>query len=156
MRIATRLLLLLLFLSPALNAQQLSTRLWKGVLHDSAGAPIRDAEIHLIGGHGELVAQTQADGSFQFANPPGSYQLSVVVAGVAHNAPASIDLTPDSLPAIITLDQQGTVTVTFPGLPGAPIVKTTGGEQLSSQTVSAIPLNKRDFSQLLLCSPPAP
>ena len=29
-------------------------------------------------------------------------------------------------------------------------MKTTGGEQLSSQTVSAIPLNKRDFSQLLL------
>ena len=40
--------------------------------------------------------------------------------------------------------------VTFPGLAGAPVVKTTGGEQLSSQTVSAIPLNKRDFSQLLL------
>ncbi len=50
----------------------------------------------------------------------------------------------------MTLDEKGTVTVTFPALAGAPIVKTTGGEQLSSQTVSAIPLNKRDFSQLLL------
>jgi hypothetical protein len=50
----------------------------------------------------------------------------------------------------VTIDEQGTVTVTFPGLPGAPVVKATGGEQLSSQTVSAIPLNKRDFSQLLL------
>jgi Carboxypeptidase regulatory-like domain len=151
MRIVARFLLLLLFLSPNLNAQQLTTRSWKGTLHDSAGASITGAEIHLIGGHGELVAQTQTDGSFQFTNPPpGSYQLTIVIAGAGHNATAPIALTPDSQPAIVTLDQQGTVTVTFQGLPGAPVVKTTGGEQLSSQTVSAIPLNKRDFSQLLL------
>ncbi len=151
MQTAARLLLVLLFLSPALNAQQLSARSWKGTLHDSTGAPINGAEIHLIGGHGEIVAQTQADGSFQFTNPPpASYQFAVVIAGVAHNAQAPVDLTSDSLPATVTIDQQGTVTVTFPGLSGAPIVKTTGGEQLSSQTVSAIPLNKRDFSQLLL------
>jgi hypothetical protein len=151
MQTAARLLLILLFLSPALNAQQLTTRIWTSVLHDASGAPIKGAEIHLIGGHGELVAQTQADGSFQFSNPPpGSYQLAVVIAGVAHNATAPVDLAPDSLPAVVTLDPKGTVIVTFPGLAGAPIVKTTGGEQLSSQTVSAIPLNKRDFSQLLL------
>jgi hypothetical protein len=150
MQIASRLLLLLLCLSPALDAQQLSARSWKGTLHDSSGAPIGGAEIHLIGGHGELVAQTQADGSFQFNNPPpASYQLAVVIAGVAHNATAPVELTPDFLPAVVDLDQQGTVTVTFQSLPAAPIVK-TGGEQLSSQTVSAIPLNKRDFSQLLL------
>ena len=143
-------LLLILLLSPALNAQQLTTRIWKSVLHDASGAPIQGAQIHLIGGHGELVAETGPDGSFQIPAPPGSYQLAVVIAGVAHNATAPIDLTADSPSAIITLDQQGTVTVTFPGLPGAPVLKTTGGEQLSSQTVSAIPLNKRDFSQLLL------
>ena len=151
MRIAARLLLILLFLSPVLDAQQLSARSWKGTLHDTTGAPIKGAEIHLIGGHGEMVAQTQADGSFQFPNPPpGSYQVTVVIAGVGHSYAQSLDLTPDSLPASVTIDEKGTVTVTFPGLPGAPIVKTTGGEQLSSQTVSAIPLNKRDFSQLLL------
>ena len=151
MRIAARLLLILLSLSPVLDAQQLSARSWKGTLHDTTGAPIKGAEIHLIGGHGEMVAQTQADGSFQFPNPPpGSYQVTVVIAGVGHSYAQLIDLTPDSLPASVTIDEKGTVTVTFPGLPGAPIVKTTGGEQLSSQTVSAIPLNKRDFSQLLL------
>ncbi len=53
------------------------------MLHDASGAPIKGAEIHLIGGHGEMVAETQADGSFQFANPPpGNYQLAVVIAGV--------------------------------------------------------------------------
>src|SRR5271170_3578936 len=151
MQIAARLLLIVLFLSPALNAQQLSARSWKGTLHDSAGTPISGAEIHLIGGHGELVAQTQADGSFQFTNPPpASYQFVVVIAGVGHNATAPVDLTPESPPANVTIDQQGAVTVTLQGLASAPIVKTTDGEQLSSQTVSAIPLNKRDFSQLLL------
>ena len=52
------------FFHHSLHSQQLSTRSWKGLLHDAAGAPIKDAEIHLIGGHGEMVAETQADGRF--------------------------------------------------------------------------------------------
>jgi hypothetical protein len=149
MRIAAR-LLILLSLASALDAQQLTTRAWKSVLQDAAGAPIQGAQIRLTGGSGDLVAQTAADGSFQIPAPPGTYQLAVVVDGTAHNCPAPIVLPAEPPQAVVTLDSQGAVTVTFQGLPGAPVVKTTGGEQLSSQTVSAIPLNKRDFSQLLL------
>ena len=61
-----------IFLSPLirLHSQQLSTRTWKGTLRNASGAPVKGAQIHLIGGHGEMVTETQADGSFQFANPP--------------------------------------------------------------------------------------
>jgi hypothetical protein len=155
MRNAARFLFLLLLISANLHAQQLSTRPFQGVLHDSSGTPIKGAEIHLIGGHGEIVAETQADGTFQFANPPSeNYQLTVVIAGIGHDYPNPVEIKPDSPPATVTIDQKGAVAVTFENQPPAPAasaaIKTTGGEQLSSQTVSAIPLNKRDFSQLLL------
>ncbi len=151
MRIGTRLLLFLLLLSFSLQGQELSTRTWKGTLHQAGGAPIKGAEVHLIGGHGEMVAETQGDGSFQFANPPaGSYQLAVVIEGVGHNYAKPIALGADLPAAAIALDNQGTVTVTFANEAVIPVTTQSGGEQLSSQTVSAIPLNKRDFSQLLL------
>ncbi len=118
------------------------------MLRDAVGAPIQAAQIRLVGGHGELVAATGAEGGFQFPNPaPGGYQLVVVVNGVAHNYAGALDLKPDTPQILVTLDKQGAVALAF-AAPAA--AKTTGGEQLSSQTVSAIPLNKRDFSQLLL------
>src|SRR5277367_5120166 len=151
MRIGTRLLLLVFLLSFSLQGQELSTRTWKGTLRRASGAPIKGAEVHLIGGHGEMVAETQADGSFQFANPPaGNYQITVVIDGVGHNYTKPLALQADLPSATVTLDNQATVAVTFANEAVIPVATKTGGEQLSSQTVSAIPLNKRDFSQLLL------
>jgi hypothetical protein len=148
MRKPAAFLILFLLLSLALQGQELSSHVWQGILRNPDGAPIQGAVIHLIGGHGELVANTTADGSFQFPNPPpGHYQLSVVVDGTGHTYAKPIELNPDSVPVLITLSQQGTVSVTFES---AVASAGTGGERLSSQTVSAIPLNKRDFSQLLL------
>ena len=61
MLIVPRFLLMLLFLTSSQHSQQLSTRSRKGVLQYAAGAPFKGAQIHLIGGHGEIVAKTQAD-----------------------------------------------------------------------------------------------
>jgi hypothetical protein len=39
-------------------------------------------EIHLIGGHGELVEHTGSDGGFLFPDvPPNNYQLTIVSHG---------------------------------------------------------------------------
>ena len=146
MRISARFFLVLIGLLSYLPAQQLATRSWRGVVRNSASAPLGGAQLHLTGGHGELVAVATSDGSFEFPSlPPGNYQLVVVVDGVGHNYALSLDLTNDPPPASVTLSNQGTISVTFQTAKA-----TTGGEQLSSETVSAIPLNKRDFSQLLL------
>ncbi|AXC13143.1 Oar protein [Acidisarcina polymorpha] len=116
------------------------------MLRTTGGTPIKAAAIHLTGGHGELVANTNADGAFEFpALPPGDYQLAVVIDQVSHSYPSSLALATELPPAIVSLSNQGTVAVTFEAAKAG-----TGGEQLSSETVSAIPLNKRDFSQLLL------
>ncbi len=140
----------LLFLTTLVQAQELTTRSWRGTLHNGTGAAVQGAEIHLIGGHGEVVETTAADGSFNFPNlPAGNYQLAVVIEGVSNSYATALDLQPNSQPGAITISLEGTVAVTFEK-PSSAGQKTGGGEQLSSQTVSAIPLNKRDFSQLLL------
>jgi hypothetical protein len=55
---------------------------WNGVLADAIGHPVRSAEIHLIGEHGELMSLTGGDGRFAFPEiPAGNYEVVVVLAG---------------------------------------------------------------------------
>ena len=140
-------LLLLLFLPSVLSSQELAPHVWRGRLHTDSGTPVQSATVRLIGEDGEQLAKTSEDGNFGFPDlVPGRYDLSVVVDGVSHPYAQALKLTSNSPLANVTLSNQGTVTVSF----FSEEVATTGGEHLSSQTVSAIPLNKRDFSQLLL------
>lgn len=142
-----RILLLVLVLPSPFNPQEQSTQYWRGVLHHAAGLPTRSATIRLSGKNGEFVSNASVDGSFQFADlVPGDYELNVVIDGSVHRCAEPLKLTMDSPPAVVNISLEGIVSVEFRSEEAAK----TGGEKLSSQTVSAIPLNKRDFSQLLL------
>ena len=61
-------------------------------------------------------------------------------------SPQAIDLATPQAPVLLTLTGQDTLSIR----PLASAQETTGGVDLSSQSVSQLPLNKRDFSQLLL------
>src|SRR6202035_4425109 len=76
----------------------------------------------------------------------GQYQLSVDANHnkIQYSAPINIAGTSETV--VITLSAQKSLSVASV----ADQRPTTGGEELSSQTVSVLPLNKRDFSQLLL------
>jgi carboxypeptidase family protein len=55
---------------------------WNGVLTDASGRPVRSANIHVVGGTGELVARTAANGSFGFSKlPSGDYEIIIVCDG---------------------------------------------------------------------------
>ncbi|WP_353069701.1 TonB-dependent receptor [Tunturibacter empetritectus] len=144
----TKTVLVLLFVSSLLCAQELTTRYWGGTLQNETGASIDGATIRLVAKQGELSSKTSADGSFQLPNPaPGDYMLEVTTAdGILHRSVEPLKLKAGSPQAIVTLSAEGAISVVFRAADAAK----TGGEKLSSQTVSAIPLNKRDFSQLLL------
>jgi hypothetical protein len=147
MQSGLRLVLLMFFLPSWLCAQELATHSWRGVLHDDAGASIQAAAIHISGKGSALVSSTAADGGFLFPNvAPGRYELDVVVDGVNHRLGELLELSAEFPSAIVTLSKQGIVSISLHAGEAAK----TGGEKLSSETVSAIPLNKRDFSQLLL------
>ena len=146
MRAAVRFLSLSLLVPASLLAQELQTRSWQGVLRDGTGMPLSSVTIHLAGDHGDVTSQTAEDGHFQFPKiTPGPYRLALIVHGVEHTLAQPLAITAEPVPAVLTLLPQGEVSLSTPQQePKA------GGEQLTSQTVSAIPLNKRDFSQLLL------
>jgi hypothetical protein len=89
---------------------------------------------------------TSADGSFKLpALPPGKYKLTVEAEGRKVAYAQTIDLTPAPPVELITLSNRGELEVAEQQQTGA-----TGGVALSSQAVSELPLNKRDFSSLLL------
>ena len=80
--------------------------------------------------------------------PTGNYHLTVAAKGSTVELAQPVELTANTPEALVTLSGRGELTVALRSRkrsrPG------TGGEELSSQAVSELPLNKRDFSTLLL------
>jgi len=129
-------------------AQQPSATVWQGVLRSPGGAPIADAEVLLTGSGSKVKAKTSADGHFRLAQlAPGQYHLTVENKGRKAEFAEPIVITDINTSVALTLSTRGAISVAALNekAQGA-----TGGEQLSSQAVSELPLNKRDFSSLLL------
>jgi len=146
-RTLTATLVVVFLPSPQLLAQNATTSVWRGVLYNSAGGSIRGALIHLQGKAGDINAATSDDGHFRFEGVvAGPYQLSVEVEHriVRYAQPIHISLI--SPEVVLTISDQQGLSISSPTEQHT----ATGGEALSSQTVSELPLNKRDFSQLLL------
>jgi hypothetical protein len=128
------------------SAQDSVQSVWQGVLHNAGGAPISGANVRLAGKGAATEAATGSDGAFRLAPlPAGQYRLAVHANGRRVNYAQSIELGPAPPPVALTLSDRGELTVAVVQAQAA-----TGGEQLSSQAVSELPLNKRDFGTLLL------
>ncbi|MCU1252749.1 MAG: Oar protein, partial [Edaphobacter sp.] len=132
--------------STRILAQTAALPLWQGILRDAGGVPIHGAEVHLKGKSGTFNATTATDGQFRLQLIPGQYQLSVDVNHDKIQYAAPINMTATSPAVVITLSAQKSLSVTSV----TDQRQASGGEELSSQTVGVLPLNKRDFSQLLL------
>jgi hypothetical protein len=117
---------------------------WRGVLRNATGGPVAGATVELTS-HGQTAtAVTQPDGGFAFLPlSPRRYALFVTVDGHRMAYAQAIDLAVS--PVLLTVSEQGAILLRVPD-----DKETTGGVALSSQAVSELPLNKRDFSQLLL------
>jgi hypothetical protein len=122
---------------------------WTGVLRDGLGHPIPQCTVALRH-EPQLVLQTvtDAEGQFHFENlAEGSYAVTVRFQNRAA-APLTVEIpATERFEGTLELTDSDTLVLHTPANPepGA-----TGGERLSSQKVAGLPLNKRDFSQLLL------
>ena len=144
-RIVRSLILVGLALALPLVAQDKPPAIWHGSVRNSAGAPIAGARVRLSG-TATAESTTSADGIFRLPGlPPSQYQLTVETAGRTVSYAETIDLQPAAPAVIVTLSDRGELTLT--PLTGE---TATGGQQLSSQAVSELPLNGRDFGTLLL------
>jgi hypothetical protein len=120
---------------------------WKGILQDAHGAPIAGATVRVQSGGTKAAATTRSDGQFAFAAlPAGEYAVSVDYQGSTATCPRPVRLAGGAAAAVLELAADGSLSL----LAGTESREGTGGEQLSAKAVSAMPLNKRDFSQLLL------
>ncbi|HEY1498979.1 MAG TPA: TonB-dependent receptor [Acidobacteriaceae bacterium] len=122
---------------------------WSGVVRTPAGQPVAGATVVLTGEARSVSVITRPDGSFSFASlAPGHYSLVVRQAQLPATPAVQISLPGTSVTVTVT-DQN---TASLAALITAPQTASaaTGGEKLSSDSVSSLPLNGRDFSTLLL------
>jgi hypothetical protein len=131
------------------RADQPSADSWTGALRDAHGAAIAGAVVRVQSGGAKASATTGSDGHFAFpALPAGDYSVSVDYHGSTATCPRPVRLAGRAAAAVLKWSADGTLALLAGA--GAASREGTGGEQLSAKAVSAMPLNKRDFSQLLL------
>jgi len=135
------------------SAQDHGQATWAGTLIDSEGRPIANARVQLrdIQTGSKLQSTTDQGGAFKFTDlPTGEYSLSVSWSGGNLGATQHLTINPGQS-LNFTLEVTGTeVELVRRGPPEPTAPEASGGEVLSSREVAGLPLNKRDFSQLLL------
>src|ERR1039458_3564253 len=140
-------LAIVLFACAFARGQSPDAKPWTGILRDSTGKVVAGAEVHLQSGKSIVTAKTEPAGRFTFpALAPGEYSISVEYNRTTATYSRKVHLPIAGLDAILQLSPEGSLTL----LEDQGSRQSTGGEQLSNKAVSSLPLNKRDFSQLLL------
>src|SRR5262249_30126654 len=111
------------------------------------GTPISGAQVHLKADVTLATVITEPSGRFTFtALAPGDYSISVEYHGATAILPRKLHLSGEGLEVVLQLSSDGSLSLAENQGSG----QSTGGQQLSNKAVSSLPLNKRDFSQLLL------
>ncbi len=144
--------LLLVLFAVASWPQPATSSGWNGVVRTQSGTAVAGAVIELSSGIVTLSSTTSADGKYRFASiQPGRYKLSVHVRNRQISYPQPLDL-PTSRSAEIVISDRGGISLHMAPNPSPAGGASSPGEgkDLSARSVSEIPLNKRDFSQLLL------
>ena len=119
---------------------------WRGVLQDDSAHAIAAAQVKLDAGAEHRVATTNADGAFVFDSLPAeSYTVTVASHGQVFRSATHLGIPTQAAEVTLTLGADGALRLGVDEEKAA-----AGGQNLSSKSVSEIPLNKRDFSQLLL------
>lgn len=119
---------------------------WSGFVRDTQGSAIADVVVHLNLRGTEINATSGKDGAFVFpVLDPGEYTLAIEYGGRTAALPRAVHL-PVAGQTVLELSAAGAISI----VENSGTREGTGGEQLSSKAVSELPLNKRDFSQLLL------
>ena len=120
---------------------------WSGIVRTVAGEPIAGALVQLSSGTATFTDETSPRGEFRFvALPNGQYRLSIFWKGSVAIYGGPLNLPAGTGPVQLEAASNGNLTVNAP----AGAAASTGGEKLEQRAVSELPLNKRDFSQLLL------
>jgi hypothetical protein len=131
---------------------QVAPASWQGTVRDAAGKVIPRAQLELRAGKsGRRLATTNEQGAFSFPElRPGDYAVTLHGHNKVIRSPELLKIQQgDHLISTVQVAAAGEWLVFQTTAAGAQ-AQASGGEKLSSRQVSELPLNKRDFSQLLL------
>lgn len=128
-----------------LLAQDAETGAFSGRVKKQSGKFLGGVKLTIHSATKTMSAISDEGGAYRFPKfPSGSYRLSAEWNGLQFTGPDRLEL-PSGRPAEITITDTPSLSVRFLDQAVA-----SGGEDLGGRTVSSIPLNKRDFGQLLL------
>ncbi|HVI71506.1 MAG TPA: TonB-dependent receptor, partial [Pyrinomonadaceae bacterium] len=149
--------LLLLGLTSTTFAQDVTARI-DGQISDPAGAVVLQATVTLTNTRTGEVRTVQSDdnGSYTFTLiQPGTYDLSVKAAGFKEYLSKGLELSVNDRKTINVALETGAVTESVTVTTEAPLIQTTPtvGDVVENRRVVELPLNNRNFMQLLTLVP---
>ncbi|MGD0014868.1 MAG: TonB-dependent receptor [Bryobacteraceae bacterium] len=128
-------------------AERPEAKPWTAILRDSQGAALAGATVRVESETSRATARTGQDGRLTFPPlEPGQYSIRAEYNGKTAKTPRPIRLSGHETSSVLEWSADGELTLRQDT--NSP--QGSGGEQLSGKAVSELPLNKRDFSQLLL------
>jgi hypothetical protein len=138
-------------------AQEITARI-SGQITDAAGAVVPNSEVTLTNKNtGESrQAQSDADGYYTLTLiQPGTYDLSVKVQGFKEHLSTGLEVSVNDRKTINIALEAGSVTETVTVTGEAPLIQTTAtvGDVVENRRVVELPLNNRNFMQLLTLVP---
>jgi hypothetical protein len=138
-------------------AQDITARL-SGQITDAAGAVVPNSEVTLTNTQtGEVrKAQTDAEGYYTLTLvQPGTHDLSVRVQGFKEYLNKALELNVNDQKTINIALEPGAVTETVTVTGESPLIQTTAtvGDVVENRRVVELPLNNRNFMQLLTLVP---
>src|SRR5579862_7736190 len=149
---------LLLFVTIAGNSQTFRGSI-NGTVTDQTGAALGGAAVKATDTGTGIVLNTltTADGVFSFQDlPPGSYQVSVAASGFS---PLTVDRIPVTaggiytLPITLKVGQQATAVEVSAAAITVDTTTATQSDTIPDLAIQSIPMNGRDFSQLIAVTP---
>ncbi len=140
-------------------AQGGATGAISGVVQDTSGATIADAEVQIIDASTDQVARkvpTGSDGTFVVTLlPPGTYTLVVNKAGFAEAKSLGVEVRVTETTRITVPLKPGAVTETMEitaQITSVEVGNATTGQSITANTVRTLPLASQNFQQLLTLS----
>src|SRR5277367_2447303 len=147
-------LCLLVATSPSLRAQTSSTGALVGTVTDASGAIVPNATVTATAETGQSrTATTGPDGTFKFGLlPPGKYLVRIVASGFQVEEIPAVDVNVTETSVLNRAMRVGaqTQTVTVEGsVETLQTTNSTLGTVAPGETVTALPLNTRNYTNLL-------
>ena len=149
----------LLFFWVLPNFGQIITGTIAGMVTDSTGASLPDAQVVVLNEDTGVTRTVVSDAGGRYSAPqlnPGRYRVTTTKEGFQVESRSGIQLTVGREAVVNVQLQVGQVTQTVEVTGEAPLVQTTEaavGYLINDRTISELPLNGRDISQLMLLNP---